>query len=128
MVISPGGLGGDPGSADGGDKGAIADVAGEENLVDAGAQLPGAQDITPANQAGIALDHRPKFADATLLDPVPWVRHPRLWGWHVRRDSRLGGGVIRGVQGVVDFSFCFGCHCTHPFIAKGWCVAPALEC
>jgi hypothetical protein len=70
-VISPGGSVAMPGAADGGDKGAVADIAGEEDLVDALVQFGGAQNIATADETSIALDDPPEFPDATALYPPP---------------------------------------------------------
>jgi len=43
---------------------------------------------------------------------------PRLLPWRCPHS---------GVQGIVDFRSCFGCHYTYPFMATGWCMTSALE-
>src|ERR1043166_295800 len=116
-----GGLGGDPGSADGGDECAVADFAGEEDLIDTCAQMGGTCDAAAAHQVGVAVDHRPKLSDATIFDSPPrigrrryhWICRP--WRGRRRRPWRgrgLEGGLIRSVHGIRGFSFCVGCHCT----------------
>ena len=102
-----GGFGGDAGPANRGDEGAIADIAGEEDLVYAGTQLRGAQNITATDETGIALDDRPKLPDATALYPPP-----RVW---CRWYSRMGracchwferirvGRRAWGIQGVMSY-------------------------
>ena len=64
-------FGGNTRAADGGDKGAVADIAGEEDLVDSQVQFGGAQNIATADETSIALDDPPEFPDATALYPPP---------------------------------------------------------
>src|SRR5262249_16768490 len=79
----------DSGTADAGDVHALADVAGEDDLVLPRVQVCHTRDVAAAHQAAIRLDDGPEGADTTTFHPV--LGRVVLYSFR----TRLGGGLRR---------------------------------